>query len=218
VLALFEPLLIYLVLFFPGFSPGAGLSDVSKEPILFSTVQELNRILSYTLPALALLWYLILEKKILPLSTRKLKPSPGDAYSFFWGFPGLVLIGLGISLSITWLAPFSAPARVPAPATIPGWIVMVCSCLGTGYLEESYFRLYLLRKLEKWVSFRVPRIAFSVLLFAFCHAYEGLGGILNAVLAGILLSILFERYRSLHGIAIAHACYNVFVYTMGHFL
>jgi membrane protease YdiL (CAAX protease family) len=210
--------LLYLVLFFPGFSLGTALSDISREAIPFSTVQELSRILSYTLPTLALLWYLILEKRSLVISPRRLKPKLEDAYSFLWGFPGLVLIGIGISIMITRLSPFSAPPKVLAPDTVPGWIVMVCSCLGTGYLEESYFRFYLLRKLENWISFRFLRIAFSVLLFAFCHAYEGLGGTLNAVFAGILLSILFERHRSLHGIAIAHGCYNIFVYIMGSLL
>ena len=214
--AFFEPLLLYLVLFFPSFS--IGVSDIPGEPIPFSTVQELNRTLGYSLPTLALLWYLILEKKSLSLSPGELKPKPQDGFSFFWGFPGLIIIGVGISLTITRLSPFSVPPKVQAPDNTLGWIVMVCSCVGTGYLEESYFRFYLLRKLKSWVPFIFPRIAFSVLLFAFCHAYEGPWGILNAVLAGVLLSILFERYRSLHGIAIAHGCYNAFVYTMGNFL
>jgi len=54
-------------------------------------------------------------------------------------------------------------------------------------------------------------------LFSLCHVYEGPWGILNAVLAGIILSLLFIRFRSLHGIAWAHGAYNIFVYTMGNF-
>jgi membrane protease YdiL (CAAX protease family) len=39
--------------------------------------------------------------------------------------------------------------------------------------------------------------------------------VLNAVLAGALLALVFLRYRSLHGIALAHGLYNVFVYALG---
>jgi membrane protease YdiL (CAAX protease family) len=61
------------------------------------------------------------------------------------------------------------------------------------------------------------RVLFSTVLFSLCHIYEGPWGILNAVLAGIFLSVLFNRYRSIHGIAWAHAAYNMFVYTIGIF-
>ena len=210
-------MLLYLVLFFPGISSLGGSIGLN-EAIPFSTVQELNRTLSFTFPTLALLWYLILQKKSLTVSPEGLRPKKKDVYSFFWGFPGLILIGVGISLMIARLSLFSSPPLIQAPTTVPGWIVMAFSCVGIGYLEESFFRFYLLQKLEEWVSFKLPRVAFSVLLFALCHVYEGPWGLVNAVLAGLLLSIIFERYRSLHGIALAHAFYNAFVYTMGNFL
>jgi membrane protease YdiL (CAAX protease family) len=104
---------------------------------------------------------------------------------------------------------------VEAPVSVFGWIVMVFSCLGTGYLEESYFRYYLLTKLEKQQPRALIRIIFSTILFSSCHIYEGPWGVINAMLAGFLLSWLFNRYRSLHGIAWAHGAYNIFVYFMG---
>ena len=210
---LLEPLLLYLVLFFPGlggFGDGANTGTIP-----FSAIRELSQTLHYTLPALALIWYLILKKKSLSFSPGKLKPDRKDAYSFLFGFPGLILIGAGISLIITRLS-LSSPQELQGPYNIPGWITLIFSCLGTGYLEESYFRYYLLRKLEERVS-KIPRVIFSVLLFALCHAYEGPWGILNAALAGLLLSFLFERCRSLHGIALAHACYNALVYALGNY-
>ena len=174
--------------------------------------------MSYSLPALALLWYLILKKKSLVLSSGELRPKLVDVYSFLGASGGLILIGVGISLATTSFSSFSAVPRIQAPVNVLGWIIMTFSCIGTGYLEESYFRFYLLRKLEEWVSSSFLRITFSVLLFALCHVYEGPWGILNAVLAGFLLSFIYERCRSLHGIAMAHASYNAFVYTMGLFL
>jgi membrane protease YdiL (CAAX protease family) len=60
-------------------------------------------------------------------------------------------------------------------------------------------------------------VVFSTFLFSLCHIYEGPGGFINSILAGILLSALFIRYRSLHGVAWAHGAYNIFVYVMGMF-
>jgi len=94
---------------------------------------------------------------------------------------------------------------------------MVFSCVCTGYLEESYFRYYLLTRLENLFTKDAFRIAISTFFFSLCHMYEGPWGILNAVLAGVLLSVLFVRYRSLHGVAWAHGAYNIFVYVMGSF-
>jgi membrane protease YdiL (CAAX protease family) len=106
---------------------------------------------------------------------------------------------------------------------------MVVSCLGTGYLEESYFRYYLLSKLDDIIdeaSYKanasLPRVimtvCFSTFLFSVCHIYEGPWGIVNSSLAGALLSALFIRFKSLHGIAWAHGAYNIFVYVMGNFI
>ena len=58
-------------------------------------------------------------------------------------------------------------------------------------------------------------ILISTLLFASCHIYEGPWGFLNAALSGIVLAYVFLRFRSLHGIAIAHALYNIVVYALG---
>ena len=145
---------------------------------------------------------------------KRLKLKKEDLFSFIWAFPGLILIGAGITAMIAFYSPTSAPPLLIAPVNVQGWIILIFSCIGTGYLEESFFRFYLLQKLEDWVLFRPVRIIFAVILFAICHSYEGYWGILNAALAGLLLSILFEKYRSLHGIAWAHACYNTVVYVV----
>jgi membrane protease YdiL (CAAX protease family) len=167
---------------------------------------------------LALLWYLILEKG--GMASFDEKPGKGDFYSFVIGFPSLIAIGLVLSLLISLFSGSPAPPKIESPASAPGWIVMFLSCIGTGYLEESYFRFYLLKKMEKITSGTagmIIRITLSAALFSVCHLYEGPWGITNAVLAGAVLSVLFERYGSLHGIAWAHGCYNAFVYFMGIF-
>lgn len=184
--------------------------------MVFSVAGELNRLIVYTIPSLALMWYLIIGKKSLLLPAGILKPASKDLYPFLIGFPGLALIGIGVSFLMMNVSALPPPPRVNAPESVPGWIVMAVSCLGTGYLEESYFRCYLLIKFDDtriWF-----RLLTSVVLFALCHVHEGPWGILNAALAGCLLAFLFERYKSLHGIALAHGTYNAFVYLTAKFI
>ena len=58
-------------------------------------------------------------------------------------------------------------------------------------------------------------VVISTLLFSSCHVYEGPWGFLNAALSGSVLALVFLRFRSLHGISIAHALYNILVYAVG---
>ena len=218
-----EPLILYFVLFFPGVYSLGSSGGVSQgielyETIPFSMIRELGRTFTYTIPSLALLWYLIPDKKGFS-ALKQEKPGKKDFLPFAVSLPGLIFIGLGISLLVSLLSRyqnFSPPLKEEAPATSLGWTVLVFSCLGTGYLEESYFRYYLLTKLENQLPMAAMRIIFSTVLFSLCHFYEGPWGIINATLAGLLLSVLFIRYRSLHGIAWAHGAYNIFVYVMGN--
>ena len=216
-----EALILFFVLFFPGiYSIGLSGGAELAESIHFETARELGRILSYTLPSLALLWYIMSDKKgFSALKQEKLKKQ--DFFSFAVGLPGLIIIGLSISVLVTFISlrqGMTPPPRVEAPLTVWGWSVMVFSCLGTGYLEESYFRYYLLTMLENQLPGEAASIFFSTVLFSLCHIYEGPWGVLNAAFAGLFLSAIFIRYRALHGIAWAHGAYNIFVYVMGNFV
>jgi membrane protease YdiL (CAAX protease family) len=91
---------------------------------------------------------------------------------------------------------------------------MILSNLSAGYLEETYFRFYLFKRLGEAGAGPVKAALVSSLLFALCHLYEGPLGALNAFAAGLLLFYIFARSRSLHGIAWAHGGYNIFVYIL----
>ena len=211
-----EALILYFVLFFPGVYV-TGLSG--RETVPFSLLGELGRTVTYTLPSLALLWYLITDKKGFS-SFSEIKPHKADFYSLAPGFPGLILIGVLISLLARLLSPYTGidmPPGVKGPENLQGYIVIVFSCLFTGYLEESYFRYYLLTRLELVIPNTLIQIMLSSFLFALCHVYEGPWGIINAALAGVFLSVLYLRFRAIHGIAWAHGAYNIFVYAMGNF-
>jgi membrane protease YdiL (CAAX protease family) len=191
------------------------------ESIPFSTYQELNRILGYNIPSILLIWYIIYLKG--KEGFRIPKPGFEDLVSLLLALPGLLALGFGLSLIasfFTHILPVSPQVEPPRGAL--QWWIMAASCLSTGYLEETYFRYYLLsRPLPGGGNGggRMVRLAglvvFSTLLFSLCHFYEGILGAVNALLAGLLLSLVFIRYKSLHGIAWAHGLYNIFIYTAG---
>lgn len=205
-----EPLILYLVLFLPGAISGAPPPDMTA----FSITRELFRIFVYNIPALALIWYLLLRQKSAGEWGVGV-PRRGDLFSALIALPGLLLIGFAIYLVAPLFTSIPPGAGIGAPVNFPGWLALIFSCLSTGYLEESFFRFYLLVKLGELGVKNGTLVFISVVFFALCHMYEGPWGMLNAVLAGTLLALVFLQYRSLHGIALSHGLYNTFVYALG---
>jgi membrane protease YdiL (CAAX protease family) len=205
-----EPLILYAVLFFR-FSIGAVPSE---EFIEFSATIEIARILLYNIPSLALIWYLLLRDRSIEELGITL-PVKRDFISAALTLPALILVGLTISKVSPLFDGISSNSRFLPPQTFVSWVILSFSCLSTGYLEESFFRFYLLSRKEEMGLGPYQAVLFSTLMFSFCHAYEGPWGFLNAAISGVILAFVFLRFRSLHGIAIAHALYNMLVYAMG---
>jgi membrane protease YdiL (CAAX protease family) len=205
-----EPLILYAVLFFR-ISSGSPL----PEEIEFSLAAEISRIVLYNIPSLALVWYLLLKVKSLKEWGVSL-PGKKDLIPAILALLALFVIGLTVStVSQLFTEILSGPRFLP-PHNITSWVILILSCFSTAYLEESYFRFYLLSKREEMGLGFHRAILVSTLLFSFCHIYEGPWGFMNAELSGILLAFIFIRFHSLHGIAFAHALYNVVVYAIGN--
>jgi membrane protease YdiL (CAAX protease family) len=187
--------------------PGAGVFS-------FSICQELGRIAAHDLPSLALVWHLLLR------GARPFPPFPGpwlrrrDLVTALFTLPLLVAVGALVSLPGALLPdPVAAPG-IGFPQGPAAVAVMILSSLSVGYVEESYFRFYLFRRFAEGGAGPVKAALVSSLLFALCHLYEGPLGAVNAFAAGLLLFYIFTRRRSLHGVALAHGGYNIFVYIM----
>jgi membrane protease YdiL (CAAX protease family) len=200
--SLLEPLVLYLVLFFPALMTSTGEITVS-----FSSSRHLFRLSTYDLPALALVWFLLRNEKTARALAR---PSPRDLLICGFSLVALIAIASLLSALSSLFTPQSITLETPDNAV--GWFVLSLFCLGTGYLEESWFRLYMPLKLQNAGIVSGTAIALSTLLFALCHRYEGFWGILNAALAGAILSLFLWKKRSFHGIALAHSFYNVLAY------
>jgi len=212
--AFIEPLILYAVLFFR-ISMGSMLSGETAENVIeFSALAETARIFLYNIPSLALVWYLLLKEKSLKEWDITL-PGKRDLVSAVMTPPALIFIGLTISIASRHFDEIPSGSRFLPPSGFISWIILIISCISAAYLEESFFRFYLLSKREEMGLSSHRAVLVSVALFSLCHMYEGPWGFLNAVLSGIVLAFIFLRFRSLHGIAFGHALYNVLVYVMG---
>jgi len=202
-----EALILYVVLFFSG---SIGLSTGGESG--FSGITELARLLTYTIPSLALIWYLLLKVKK-PVKWGVI-PGKKDLIACLITFPCLLITGFVIAAISSNVSGSSAQISLHFPSTTRGWILLCISCIISAYLEESFFRFYLLSRRDEMRLSPAFALAVSVALFSICHIYEGPWGFLNSVIAGTLLGFIFLRYNSLHGVAVAHGLYNIAVYAI----
>jgi len=203
--ALFIALALFFVLFFP------------LNPDFISLTGDIFHSLFWRLPAIILV--LLLGKELSEKCDVKKPPAVSAAFR-----PARDFSVLGIALPVLCLLGFLASfcadrTGFPVPALIrpsgaAAWVAVVLACLTTGYLEEAYFRVFLpvhCAVLGKWGGFWLP-----VLLFSFCHIYEGPWGFINALLAAVMLSLVYKKTSSLHGIALAHGLYNMAAYVFDY--
>ncbi|MCL2139707.1 MAG: CPBP family intramembrane metalloprotease [Treponema sp.] len=221
--AFIEAIIIFAVLFFRIFSitaisePSAAMPDGTAAviPVEFSVFSETTKIFSYTIPAIALIWYLLLKVKNFKDWGIGM-PQKKDIFALLISLPALVLISITIYFVSSFIDPNTMPVnRQLPPQTVFSWSILVFSCICSAFLEESYFRFYLLSKREDMKLNTNTAVILSALLFSYCHFYEGPWGFLNAALSGVVLSFTFLRFRSLYGITAAHALYNILAFSLG---
>jgi membrane protease YdiL (CAAX protease family) len=200
-----EPLILYGILFLPG----ALRHDPPSELVVFSVYRELIRTFVYNLPALALIGYLWLKSG---RTGRVFLPGLQDLFGFLLAFPSLVLTGICVSRTAAFFPELPTNIRIEAPGDLTGFAALFFSCISTGYLEEGYFRYYLGEKIGEFGLGPRSFLLISTVLFSFCHVYEGPWGTMNSVLAAVILALVYTRFHSLHGIALAHGFYNMVVY------
>ena len=206
-----EALILYVLLFLGG---PASVPDFTGGR-LSNLTSELTRIFLYIIPSLALIWYLLKLRVSKSSGTGQAewgtRPGKNDVLSFFITFPSLLINGILITFASSY---FGNPAQVTPtpPSDTLGWVILCFTCISTAYLEESFFRYYILSQRDEFGLKLVPALFISVVLFSICHIYAGPWGVLNSVISGAFLACVFLRYKSLHGIAFAHAFYNITVF------
>ncbi len=206
-----EPLLLFWLIFLPGLVlPIAESAD----PIAFNALDELINLCFYQLPFLSLILFLLARDDKLKESGFR-RPAFSDLALSFLVFIVLSALSLALGAILARFDSSESAYSFPLPVKPTDWLTLAIGSLAIGYLEETYFRVYLHKRLTA-LSVSSPLIAFiSVSLFAICHLYEGVWGVLNAIAAGIVLYSVYTRKHSVHIIAWAHAAYNMFVFILG---
>jgi len=210
-----EFIILYVVLFLSG-SAGAAITNAATGVEGFSATVELARIFLYSIPSLALIWYLLLKVK--KAENWDILPGKKDLVSGLVALPCLFITGSVIAFISSYIGGASAQVLLHSPSTLMEWVILCFSCIFAAYLEESFFRFYILARRDELKLNAPSAMVVSVALFSICHIYEGPWGFLNAALSGTFLCFLFLRYKSLHGIAGGHALYNISVYVINAIL
>jgi membrane protease YdiL (CAAX protease family) len=203
-----EALILYILLFFRG--TASIFTGVETEAADFTAAEYLVTIITYSVPSLILIWYLAFKTKKIDIWV--IRPGRKDLVSFVLSLPGLLITGIIVSVIGLYMDGASSQMPLHLPSSITEWVFLSITCILTAYLEESYFRFYLLSKRDEFNLNPVSALAASVILFSVCHIYEGPWGFMNAVISGTILGFVFLRYYSIHGIAFAHAVYNILIF------
>lgn len=209
-----EALILYIVLFLSG--SVFSIVHSAGETVYFSSTAELARIFTYNIPSLVLIWYLL--TRIKPLKSWDIIPGKKDLISGFLAFLCLFITGITIAFISSYVSGTSAQTTLSSPSTVHGWVILCFSCISAAYLEESYFRFFLLSRRDELRLGVTKALAVSAALFSICHIYGGPWAFLNAALSGVFLGIIFLRYQAVHGIALAHGIYNIAVYLINSIL
>jgi len=206
-----EAFILFIVIFFSQTVFGL-LSGHSIDSAPFSISALIFNIFIYSIPSLLIIWFLLYRKK--KAEYRLTKPGKNDLFSGFIAFPALIFTGITVSIISALTNSASTEAPIPPPSSAAGWVILCIFCLLSAYLEESFFRFYLLSKKDEFKLPPPAALAISAALFGICHIHDGLFGSLNALLAGLLLGVIFLKYRTIHGIAAAHGLYNITAFVL----
>ena len=137
---------------------------------------------------------------------------------------GLIFIISAVCTGLEfWLASkgFSFPQLVSVmPEGFPLWASFACAVLMSSFFEETVYRFFIPDGLQVLFNGKfIPLTEICALLFfSLGHRYLGIPGVLNAVLSGAVLRLLFVKTRSIWINTLVHAFYNSAVYLMAAML
>ncbi len=207
-----EPAILFAVYMAPGIVAGLGGSSVSIET--------------------ATLIALILRNGAFGLLVLYLMDLGGDR-SILIGAGGIhrtVRISIGVAVLLVTLAALIRLvfAFLPGVSTVPNFseavpgepfslVLLGFAVVVAAYVEELFFRAYLLTRLRRAGLSSFLVITAGALAFALGHSWQGVEAILFSGFAGIALGILWTRTMNYQGLALGHALYNITVLLIAHF-
>jgi membrane protease YdiL (CAAX protease family) len=132
----------------------------------------------------------------------------------WWDWP------VGFALALVGEAIWSFVAAVPWPEWGPGGSafsrpqgladrVMMVPKFGLAALAEEVVRAYLIVRLAVLFRSRGEAVVTAAVLFASYHAYQGLPGVADALIFGLVYGGIFLAVRRVWPLALGHALYNM---------
>ncbi len=199
--------LLFSVLFLPGMlSQSAGV-----DPSVFTQIAYHVQLLAISLPQIVLVAWL-------PNLV-----TPGFSVKMGWVRPTKTDVTPAvIGLLAAWAASFALAViatAIAGPEIAEGsvdWIfdryelvpLVLVSTLAIGYREEIFYRAYLAHRAEDLGMEPRTLLYAGVVVFGLGHLYQGVGGLVVSMVIGAVFVEVYLRFKSLHGIAIAHALFN----------
>lgn len=89
-----------------------------------------------------------------------------------------------------------------------GWALIVALMLSVAWVEELFFRGYILLRLRQLGASATAAIGLSALLFAVGHGYQGAAALAFSFAVGGFLGILWIRRPTILGFVVGHGVYN----------
>ena len=86
-------------------------------------------------------------------------------------------------------------------------VPLAASC----FSEELVMRGYLIARLERLLQSTLAAVLVSTALFASCHMYQGLYGVIGTITSGLIYAVSFCLCRRLWPVFLAHAIHNFMV-------
>lgn len=191
--------------------PAVYTSSGAVDPELFNTVHAHFGLLIQNVPRILLLLYLM-ELEGYGWKDRyglRLHGSPARLVIPATGVTGVLL---AVAVTANLLASIiGAPGAPPFEFNSPTPLIYALSgfsLLSVGYMEELFFRSYVITRLQQLGSSNRNALLYSAALFSLGHLYQGVQGVLFALLAGVALGAIYLRWNRLHPLALGHAVYN----------
>jgi membrane protease YdiL (CAAX protease family) len=89
------------------------------------------------------------------------------------------------------------------------FLLLLASCIASGFSQELVMRGYLLTRLEQLLSSTLGAVIITSVLFGSYHLYQGLGPAITDVGLGLVYAIAFCIFRRLWPLCAAHALHNL---------
>jgi membrane protease YdiL (CAAX protease family) len=93
--------------------------------------------------------------------------------------------------------------------TVWGWGATGALMLTVAWVEELFFRAYVILRLRQLHAQPIVAITIAALLFAVGHGYQGVLALLFSFSAGMILGILWMRRPNIIAFTIGHGAYNI---------